>query len=141
LFHKFNIFTSPLKSLCKNKNNFSKSSPLSKRRLLVTTSHNSKHHGRNPHNKPFVLGVSGSGKSSLAFDTIYAEGQRRYVESSQRGPAVLERMDGMRCHSGNEPAISLSNEPTRNPFTVALNGDLRLSRLLRRKTVCQCEAR
>jgi excinuclease UvrABC ATPase subunit len=36
-----------------------------------------------PHNQLTVLtGVSGSGKSSLAFDTIYAEGQRRYVESS-----------------------------------------------------------
>ena len=35
-----------------------------------------------PHNKLVVItGVSGSGKSSLAFDTIYAEGQRRYVES------------------------------------------------------------
>jgi excinuclease ABC subunit A len=35
-----------------------------------------------PHNKLVVItGVSGSGKSSLAYDTIYAEGQRRYVES------------------------------------------------------------
>ena len=35
-----------------------------------------------PHNKFIVItGVSGSGKSSLAFDTLYAEGQRRYVES------------------------------------------------------------
>ena len=35
-----------------------------------------------PHNKLVVMtGVSGSGKSSLAFDTLYAEGQRRYVES------------------------------------------------------------
>ena len=33
-----------------------------------------------------VSGVSGSGKSSLAFDTIYAEGQRRYVESLRRTP-------------------------------------------------------
>ena len=35
-----------------------------------------------------ITGVSGSGKSSLAFDTIYAEGQRRYVESPGLRPAV-----------------------------------------------------
>ncbi len=40
-----------------------------------------------------VTGVSGSGKSSLAFDTLYAEGQRRYVES-QEGDAV-NGMDGV----------------------------------------------
>jgi excinuclease ABC subunit A len=41
-----------------------------------------------------VTGVSGSGKSSLAFDTIYAEGQRRYVESlSAYARQFLERMD------------------------------------------------
>ena len=41
-----------------------------------------------------ITGVSGSGKSSLAFDTIYAEGQRRYVESlSAYARQFLERMD------------------------------------------------
>src|SRR5437867_8286529 len=41
-----------------------------------------------------VTGVSGSGKSSLAFDTIYAEGQRRYVESlSAYARQFLERME------------------------------------------------
>jgi excinuclease UvrABC ATPase subunit len=41
-----------------------------------------------PHNSlTVVTGVSGSGKSSLAFDTIYAEGQRRYVESLSPTPA------------------------------------------------------
>ncbi len=41
-----------------------------------------------PHNALTVVsGVSGSGKSSLAFDTVYAEGQRRYVESSPPTPA------------------------------------------------------
>src|SRR5207237_8664565 len=41
-----------------------------------------------------VTGVSGSGKSSLAFDTVYAEGQRRYVESlSSYARQFLERMD------------------------------------------------
>ena len=48
-----------------------------------------------PANKLTVItGVSGSGKSSLAFDTIYAEGQRRYVESlSAYARQFLERMD------------------------------------------------
>jgi excinuclease ABC subunit A len=48
-----------------------------------------------PRNKLIVMtGVSGSGKSSLAFDTIYAEGQRRYVESlSSYARQFLERMD------------------------------------------------
>ena len=48
-----------------------------------------------PRNKLVVVtGVSGSGKSSLAFDTIYAEGQRRYVESlSSYARQFLERMD------------------------------------------------
>jgi excinuclease ABC subunit A len=43
-----------------------------------------------------VTGLSGSGKSSLAFDTIYAEGQRRYVESlsSSRGPSCALIADG-----------------------------------------------
>jgi len=43
-------------------------------------------------------GVSGSGKSSMAFDTIYAEGQRRYVESlSARAWQFLNRFDGSGC--------------------------------------------
>ena len=48
-----------------------------------------------PRNKLVVItGVSGSGKSSLAFDTIYAEGQRRYVESlSSYARQFLGRMD------------------------------------------------
>src|SRR5580658_6372796 len=48
-----------------------------------------------PHNQITVMtGVSGSGKSSLAFDTIYAEGQRRYVESlSAYARQFLERIE------------------------------------------------
>ncbi|MBI3664798.1 MAG: hypothetical protein HY236_00995, partial [Acidobacteria bacterium] len=48
-----------------------------------------------PHNQLTVItGVSGSGKSSLAFDTIYAEGQRRYVESmSAYARQFLERIE------------------------------------------------
>ena len=45
-----------------------------------------------PRNKLIVItGLSGSGKSSLAFDTIYAEGQRRYVESFRPMPASFSR--------------------------------------------------
>lgn len=53
-----------------------------------------------PRNKLVVItGVSGSGKSSLAFDTIYAEGQRRYVESlSAYARQFLERMDKPDVH-------------------------------------------
>ena len=57
-----------------------------------------------------VTGVSGSGKSSLAFDTLYAEGQRRYVESfSAYARQFLERMDRPRVDSveGIPPAIAI----------------------------------
>ena len=57
-----------------------------------------------------VTGVSGSGKSSLAFDTLYAEGQRRYVESfSAYARQFLERMDRPRVESveGIPPAIAI----------------------------------
>ena len=50
-----------------------------------------------------ITGLSGSGKSSLAFDTIYAEGQRRYVESlSAYARQFLEQMGqtGCGCHRG-----------------------------------------
>ena len=53
-----------------------------------------------PHGQPTVItGVSGSGKSSLAFDTLYAEGQRRYVESfSAYARQFLEpSVDGRGC--------------------------------------------
>ena len=64
-----------------------------------------------PRNRLVVItGVSGSGKSSLAFDTIYAEGQRRYVESlSSYVRQFLERMDKPDVDSieGLSPAISI----------------------------------
>src|ERR1044072_9052058 len=71
-----------------------------------------------------VTGVSGSGKSSLAFDTIYAEGQRRYVESlSAYARQFLERMDKPDVDEviGICPAISIRQKnATRNPrSTVA----------------------
>jgi excinuclease ABC subunit A len=64
-----------------------------------------------PRNKVVVItGLSGSGKSSLAFDTIYAEGQRRYVESlSAYARQFLERMDkpDVDYIDGLSPAISI----------------------------------
>src|SRR6188768_4051379 len=73
-----------------------------------------------PHNKLTVItGVSGSGKSSLAFDTIYAEGQRRYVESlSAYARQFLERMDKPDVDEvrGIAPAIAIRQKnSTRNP--------------------------
>jgi excinuclease ABC subunit A len=66
-----------------------------------------------------VTGVSGSGKSSLAFDTIYAEGQRRYVESlSAYARQFLERMDKPDVDEvlGICPAIAINQKnATRNP--------------------------
>src|SRR3978361_606122 len=73
-----------------------------------------------PRDKLVVFtGLSGSGKSSLAFDTIYAEGQRRYVESlsayarqvlCRRGKPDVDRIDVL------SPAISIDQKsPSRNP--------------------------
>src|ERR1700734_238214 len=78
-----------------------------------------------PHNQiTVVTGVSGSGKSSLAFDTIYAEGQRRYVESlSAYARQFLERMEKPDVDDidGIAPAIAIRQKnTTRNPrSTVA----------------------
>ena len=73
-----------------------------------------------PRNKLVVFtGLSGSGKSSLAFDTIYAEGQRRYVESlSSYARQFLGQMDKPDVDSidGLSPAISIDQKTTsRNP--------------------------
>src|SRR3989304_1655947 len=66
-----------------------------------------------------VTGLSGSGKSSLAFDTIYAEGQRRYVESlSAYARQFLQMMEKPDVDSidGLSPAISIDQKtPSRNP--------------------------
>ena len=78
-----------------------------------------------PHNALTVVsGVSGSGKSSLAFDTIYAEGQRRYVESlSAYARQFLERIEkpNVDFMDGLAPAIAIKQKnQTRNPrSTVA----------------------
>ncbi|MBQ8506072.1 MAG: excinuclease ABC subunit UvrA [Clostridia bacterium] len=73
-----------------------------------------------PRNKLIVMtGLSGSGKSSLAFDTIYAEGQRRYVESlSSYARQFLGQMDkpDVDTIQGLSPAISIDQKTTsRNP--------------------------
>src|SRR5680860_168072 len=71
-----------------------------------------------------ITGLSGSGKSSLAFDTIYAEGQRRYVESlssyARQFLGLMEKPDVDQI-DGLSPAISIDQKSTsRNPrSTVA----------------------
>src|SRR5574343_287383 len=78
-----------------------------------------------PRHKMIVItGLSGSGKSSLAFDTLYAEGQRRYVESlSAYARQFLDQMEKPDVDSieGLSPAISIEQKTTsRNSrFTVA----------------------
>jgi len=78
-----------------------------------------------PHNSlTVVTGVSGSGKSSLAFDTVYAEGQRRYVESlSAYARQFLERIEKPDADliDGIAPAVAIRQKnQTRNPrSTVA----------------------
>lgn len=99
-----------------------------------------------PRNKFTVItGVSGSGKSSLAFDTIYAEGQRRYVESlSAYARQFLERMDkpDVDFIQGMSPAIAIEQKTTsRNPrSTVATTTEiydyLRLLYARIGKTIC-----
>ncbi len=69
-----------------------------------------------------ITGVSGSGKSSLAFDTIYAEGQRRYVESlSAYARQFLGRMEKPEVDyiEGLSPAIAIDQKgPSRNPRSI-----------------------
>src|SRR5690242_222286 len=83
-----------------------------------------------PHNQLSVItGVSGSGKSSLAFDTIYAEGQRRYVESlSAYARQFLERMEKPDVDEilGIAPPVAIRQKnQTRNPrSTVATATEL-----------------
>jgi excinuclease ABC subunit A len=83
-----------------------------------------------PHNKlTVVTGVSGSGKSSLVFDTVYAEGQRRYVESlSSYARQFLERMEKPDVDEidGIAPPIAIRQKnQTRNPrSTVATSTEL-----------------
>jgi excinuclease ABC subunit A len=93
-----------------------------------------------------VTGVSGSGKSSLAFDTLYAEGQRRYVESlSSYARQFLERMEKPRVEEvdGICPAIAirqrtLSRSPRSTVATATeIHDHLRLLFARAGKTVCE----
>ncbi len=100
-----------------------------------------------------ITGLSGSGKSSLAFDTIYAEGQRRYVESlSSYARMFLGQMDKPNVESieGLSPAISIDQKTTsKNPrSTVGTVTEIYdYLRLLYARigvphcTVCGCEIR
>ena len=82
-----------------------------------------------------VTGLSGSGKSSLAFDTLYAEGQRRYVESlsayARQFLGNMEKPD-VDAIDGLSPAISIDQKTTsKNPrstvgTTTEINDYLRL---------------
>src|SRR5207248_11062381 len=70
-----------------------------------------------------ITGLSGSGKSSLAFDTIYAEGQRRYVESlsayARQLPEMMQKPDVDQI-DGLSPAISIEQKTTaKNPRSTA----------------------
>jgi excinuclease ABC subunit A len=102
-----------------------------------------------PHRQLVVFtGVSGSGKSSLAFDTIYAEGQRRYVESlSAYARQFLERMEkpDVDAIEGIAPAIAIRQKNSiRNPrstvgTTTEIHDYLRLLWARAGRTICrQC---
>jgi excinuclease ABC subunit A len=101
-----------------------------------------------PHRKLYVItGVSGSGKSSLAFDTLYAEGQRRYIESvSAYARQFLERMEkpDLESASGIPPALAIQakNSITNARSTVGtqteINDHLRV--LFSRASRLRCPA-
>ena len=89
--------------------------------IIGAREHNLKNiHLEIPRNKLVVItGISGSGKSSLAFDTIYAEGQRRYMESfsayARSFIGDMERPDVDKIN-GLSPVISIEQKTTsRNP--------------------------
>jgi excinuclease ABC subunit A len=82
-----------------------------------------------PRNKMVVItGLSGSGKSSLAFDTLYAEGQRRYVESlSSYARQFMGKMNKPEVDyiKGISPAIAIEQKVnTRNPRSTVFPGSL-----------------
>ena len=78
-----------------------------------------------PRNKLVVVtGLSGSGKSSLAFDTLYAEGHRRYVESlssyARQFLQLLEKPD-VDLIEGLSPAIAIEQKASSHSFSVFLS--------------------
>src|SRR5690606_19629476 len=97
-----------------------------------------------------ITGVSGSGKSSLAFDTLYAEGQRRYVETfSPYARQFLDRMDKPQVEriEGILPAIAIDQvNPVRNSRSTVgtmteLNDHLKLLYARLGRLYCRCCAR
>ena len=99
-----------------------------------------------PRRLTVVTGVSGSGKSSLAFDTLYAEGQRRYVESlSAYARQFLERMErpDVDAVEGIPPAIAIRQKNSaRNPrstvgTTTEIHDYLRLLFARIGRTICR----
>src|SRR5213596_4133475 len=94
-----------------------------------------------------VTGVSGSGKSSLVFDTLYAEGQRRYVETfSPYARQFLDRMDKPQVDAveGIPPAIAIDQtNPVRTSRSTVgtmteLNDHLKLIFARASSLYCQC---
>ena len=93
------------------------------------------------HRLVVITGLSGSGKSSLAFDTIYAEGQRRYVESlSAYARQFLEQMEkpDVDLIDGLSPAISIEQKTTgSNPRSTEMaRKALSMLTLTTRRTPC-----
>mgnify|MGYP003199245725 CR=1 FL=1 len=96
-----------------------------------------------PRNELVVLtGLSGSGKSSLAFDTIYAEGQRRYMESlSSYARQFLGQMEKPDVESieGLSPAISIDQKSTNhNPRST---NTCKIIGKSKEKRICACTCR
>ena len=81
-----------------------------------------------------ITGLSGSGKSSLAFDTIYAEGQRRYVESlsayARQFLSMMEKPDVDQI-DGLSPAISIEQKSTSHNTTSTVGTVTEISDYLR----------
>ncbi len=98
-----------------------------------------------PRNQLVVFtGVSGSGKSSLAFDTIFAEGQRRYVESlSAYARQFLGQVDKPDVDSieGLSPAISIDQKSTSHNLVIILAQQLEQLRKYKTIFVCFLEER
>jgi excinuclease ABC subunit A len=85
-----------------------------------------------------ITGLSGSGKSSLAFDTIYAEGQRRYVESlSAYARQFLEQLEkpDVDAIEGLSPAIAIEQK------TVSRNPRSTVGTVTEITTICVCSLR
>lgn len=114
----FVVFTLPNEQMSGSPRKSKKTSPVNGRiEVIGAREHNLKDINVSiPHNKLVVItGVSGSGKSSLAFDTIYAEGQRRYIETfsayARQFIGDLERPDVEKIN-GLSPVISIEQKTT-----------------------------